>query len=230
VGIILPALNEASTVADCIRSVHGGWPKAEIVVVVGGDSATETAARRVAAELRDVTVIRQNAHGKGAAVREGLKMMQAPVIAQFDTDGQFPVAELERVIDAVRQNHADLCVGSRFMGRDRGSTTAGGWPRRAGNRLLSAWVSLLTGHVCTDVTSGLKAWRRDLTERHPLSDSGYCYELEIIIRTLRAGYRHQEVPVAEEPRKGGRSMHRGWGGLLRAGVRLFFSALRYRFD
>ncbi len=228
VAVLLPAFNEADTVAECVRSVRAAFPAAAMLVVVGGDAATELAARRVAADTPSVRVIRQCAPGKGAAIREGLAECRAAIVAQFDTDGQFAAPDLQRAVEAVRAGRADLCVGSRFMGVE--ARTSGSWARRIGNRLVAGWVSLLLGRRYTDVTSGLKVWRKALTDQHPLVDDGYCYELELVMRAARAGAVVLEIPTRESPRQSGSSMHHDLPGLARAGLRLLGHAWRCRWD
>ena len=216
--------------AACLRDVTRVLPNAEVIVVAGGNDATEQIAAAFALGNSRMSVIRQKGQGKGGAIRDALAVTKAGIIAQFDTDAQFSADDLGRAVDVVRAGTADVCVGSRFMGDLGDPHGLNGWTRLAGNGLLSRWVGWLLGRRCTDVTSGLKVWRAQITQDHPFKDNGYCYELELIIRAHRAGAAIMEIPVVERPRAFGQSMHRNVFHLAVAGVRLMAYSAYRRFD
>jgi dolichol-phosphate mannosyltransferase len=126
-------------------------------------------------------------------------------MAQIDADLQFLPEELPRLVAPIVEGRADVVLGSRFV---RGSRRfPGGVPplRTLGNRIVSAWASLLFLHLMTDILAGIKAWSRPAIDMIQPRLDGFSYEIEIPVRALRHGLRVVDVPVTTVVRRGGRS-------------------------
>jgi glycosyltransferase involved in cell wall biosynthesis len=200
VSVILPAHNEAATIAAVVRDCQAAvtWPK-EIIVVDDG-SADRTAE---AAEEAGARVIRLGRnHGKGEALRRGIDQSKGEVLVFLDADGQDDPYEIPLLLDPVATG-ADLVIGSRFLGRfDPGAISA---INRLGTLALTHLVNALFGVRVTDILAGFRAVRRTLLERVTLQARGYDIETDLLLEALRIRARVVEVPVRRGPRRHGQS-------------------------
>jgi len=133
--------------------------------------------------------------GKGAAVREGLRLLLARAprpswIVLMDGDGQHLPEELPRFL-ARMGGGADLLLGDR-MG-ESGRIPAS---RRRANLVGSRILRLFTGHRVPDTQCGYRALRADLAARLDLESTGYELETEMLLKALRLGARWEAVPVS----------------------------------
>lgn len=200
--VIIPAWNEAATVALVVRGVREHQPRAAIAVVDDG-STDDTAA--VAASA-GATVLRLPINlGIGGAVQTGFRYAVTRgyrLAVQVDADGQHPPEHLARLLEPLLSGAADAVIGSRFLsdGGYRGTAA-----RQAGIRVFELLCRVLTGRPFTDCTSGFRAYNaRALAFLAETYASDYP-EVESIIHLVRNGYRLVEVPVRMRERAGGRS-------------------------
>lgn len=116
------------------------------------------------------------------------------------------------------RGECDLTLGSHFLqGSDR-SAYQPVFFRDAGNRLLSAYISLLSARRVTDATAGIKAWTRAAMEQIDFRDDRYSYEAEMIVRAARLGLRIADIPVRYASRAAGDSMHQSSWAVIKAGA------------
>jgi len=209
ISIIIPVFNEAEILATLLGKVQAlELPQAEIIVVDDG-SADDTAAVARAAGAR---VVRLPFNlGAGVAAQTGYKLAVREgyaCVAQLDADGQHEPADLPALMALIERGEADVAIGSRFLGAT--TTYRPGALRRTGMALFGLLAWMLTGVRFSDVTSGFRAFGRDVvrfvaTEWYP---TDYA-DADVLITLRRAGFRLREVPVRMYPRGGGRSMHAG---------------------
>ena len=126
----------------------------------------------------------------------------------MDADGSHPPEQLPRLLDALQ--HADLVLGSRYV--------AGGkvvnWPRHRewlsrGGNLYSRFA---LGVRIYDITGGYRAYRAEVLKALALEDvasTGYCFQVDLAWRTVRAGFRVTEVPITFTERQIGTSKMSG---------------------
>jgi glycosyltransferase involved in cell wall biosynthesis len=197
---ILPARDEGASVGATVRELRVNLPQLDVLVVDDG-STDDTAA---AAERAGATVLRHPT-GQGVARAEATALRYAEErnyrhVVRLDADGQHDPASVPAVLAALE--HADLVVGSRFLGEDASASTV---PRRLGSRLLAAMLWVSTGQKLTDPTSGFRGFGpRGVALLHRAELTGYP-EPESILLALRSGLRVAEVPVRMRPRGAGKS-------------------------
>lgn len=198
--VVVPALNEAETVASVVTDVSKAYPLASILVVDDGSTdATSEEARSAGA------VVAKHASnlGVGAAMRTGFRYAQvigATTVIQVDADGQHDVKQIGTLIEAL--GGADVVVGSRFLGSGDYAISR---TRRMTIGLLSRAVSVPCRTRITDATSGFRA-----TGHRGIPLFARYYPTEYLADTVeslalagRAGLSVTEVPVVMRPRQGG---------------------------
>lgn len=219
--IIISTFNEEATIRECLDRVRAAAPQAEILILHGGRDGTARAAREWGKEHGDPIRVFENYgdSGKGHAIKVGITLASHPVMVQFDADLQFAPEDIPRVVGPVLAGSAELAIGSRFLKEADRSGYRSSFFRDAGNVFLNRLVSLVARRKVSDVTTGMKAWSRDLIWDISFKDNRFIYEMEIVVRAALKGYRIIQVPVAYFSRQGGASGHG-------TGVREFLSIAR----
>jgi len=185
-SIVIPAFNEAASIAAVIDSLRAAASWHEILVVDDG-SSDDTIARASAAGAR---VVRHPYNkGNGAAVKTGIRQATGRFILIMDADGQHTVADAVRILSYV--DEYELVVGARS-----GATQAS-LARRLGNAALNATASYLTERPIPDLTSGLRAARREcLVEFLHLIPNGFSTPTTTTLAFMKAGYSVRFEPIA----------------------------------
>lgn len=226
--VIVTTLNEEATIEHCLRRIWAVFPeRAEILVVDGGHDNTGRIVQEMAQSCPAVRYLpNPNDRGKGHAMHVGLAAARGKFIAQIDADLQFLPEELPLILAPLRQDRADVVLGSRFASgakRLPGSTPA---VRTFGNWVTSHYASILFGCRMTDVLAGMKAWKRIVTERVRLTAENCSYDAELPVKAVRAGFRVIDVPITTDARQGGVSaIH-----VVRDGARILRDLTRFRWS
>jgi glycosyltransferase involved in cell wall biosynthesis len=198
---LIPAHNEAASLASVVAEVRAHQPYLDILVV--DDGSTDATASLL--EGLGVRWLRfPERMGIGSAMRAGLRYaarLGYDAVVRMDGDGQHCAEDIDRLLGPIRQGRADVVLGSRYAAPNRESAELG----RFAQRLLAACLSALTRGRVTDPTSGFcvvgRRAARVLAEHHP---TGYP-EPELRLFLSRNALNAVEVPVRARSRFGGRT-------------------------
>jgi glycosyltransferase involved in cell wall biosynthesis len=198
---VVPAYNEAATVARVIESLHRKTPALDVLVI--DDGSTDTTA--LLAERAGAKVLRMPFNvGIGGAVQAGFKFAHEngyDFMVQVDGDGQHDPGEITKLFAAVQGgDHADMICGSRFA-TDTGYIAP--ISRRTGIHLFAFLLSRLLHQPITDPTSGFRLYNhraialfaRDYPHDYP--------EVEAVLMLHHHRLTMREVPVLMFQRGGG---------------------------
>jgi glycosyltransferase involved in cell wall biosynthesis len=199
---IVPAFNEAASIAEVVAELRDADPDLEVLVVDDGSTdATSSVAEAAGAKVLRLPVNL----GIGGAVQAGyLYAFERgfDLAVQVDGDGQHDANQLGRLLDPILGGRADLAIGTRFAGD---ITYRAPFARRVGIALFAALVSLRVRQRLTDTTSGFRAVNRRGI-RVFAADYPHDYpEVESIVTAARGDLRVCEVPVLMRARAAGRS-------------------------
>jgi len=201
-SVVVPMHNEAPTIGHVINRLKavlnktGG--KYEILVI---DDCSDDNSREIA-KKQGVTVHQLRLHmGKGYALRAGFAKAKGDIIATIDSDGSHLPEELPLLLLPVAQDKADLVIGSRFSTQ----TSATSSRNQAGNRLFNSLIQALTRTPISDSQSGYRVMTRKVLESMTLMSGEYEIESEMLVNTVKNGFRICEVPITFEQRTYGMS-------------------------
>ena len=225
---IVPAYNEARSIAGVVAELHAAHPELEIVVIDDG-STDETAAvaRRAGAEVVQLPFNL----GIGGAVQTGIEWARrrgCELAVQVDGDGQHDPCEIEKLLEPILSGSADVTVGTRFAGD---GTYRPSIARRIGIGVFAGLVSLIVRQRVTDTTSGFRAMNERAIELFA-DEYPYDYpEVEATVLIFRHRLRLVEVPVTMRQREAGRSsitLFRSLYYMGKVSLALFVGLLRPR--
>ena len=194
VSVIIPAYNEKAVIGAVVRDVVATVPDLKEVIVVDDGSTDGTAD---AAEEAGATVLRSPYNkGNGASVKAGVRKAAGDVVVMMDGDGQHSAKDVVRLLEELAQGH-DMVVGARRFG------SQAGLHRGLANWLYNTLASYVAGHKIPDLTSGLRAVRRDVIKRFLyLLPNTFSYPSTITLALFRAGYSVAYVPIEAARRVG----------------------------
>ena len=183
---LIPAYNESTRVAEVVTGALEHLP----TLVVDDGSTDDTASR---AENAGAMVLRQVPNqGKGTALRAGFRQALGEgyaAVLTLDADGQHDPAEIPKFLDAYSERHADLIIGARDF-REIPLV------RRIANTLGRWSFSWALGQPVQDNQSGYRLINRRMLEATLASrESGFEFEVEMIVNCVQRGYVLAWVPI-----------------------------------
>ena len=220
VSVVIAAKQEAPSIGRIIERAqrYAG----EIIVALGrstdgtGEIARESGAR----------VIDDGGKGKGDALRRVIPHIRTPVTVFVDADGSHDPEDIPLLVEPILTGRADHVSASRLRGGS--SELHGGFDeflRLTGSSFITACINWRFGCCLSESQNGFRAIRTDVLKRLDLRENSTTIEQEMIIKTLRGGWRMAEVPSHEHPRAHGTSHIRVW----RSAPRYGYSLVRYLF-
>jgi dolichol-phosphate mannosyltransferase len=218
VCIAIPALNEAATLREIIARCR---IYSDDILVVDGHSRDGTAAIARSCGTR---VIFDHQKGKGEAIRTAIPHLRRRLAVFVDADGSHDPDDIPRLVRPILEGKADHVSGSRLLGGS--SELHGGFDecfRLMGSSFITACINHRFGVRLSESQNGFRAIRTDVLRALGLQEDITTIEQEMIIKTLKKGYRMAEVPTHEQKRKAGYSKI----SVKRVAYRYVWSAVKY---
>lgn len=203
-AVVVPALDEAATIAAVVAAVPRRIPGAgRVEVIVVDDGSRDGTPALAAAAGADLVVTHARSRGLAASFKDGVTAALrrgADVVVNLDGDGQHDPRHVPALVAPLVDGRADMVVGVRPL-RDRSQGTPA---RRLGNRVGAWGMRRAVGTPVRDVTSGFRAYTREALLRLNVV-SEYTYTLETLIQAERCRLAVAEVVVPARSRVAGES-------------------------
>ena len=197
--VIIPTYNESENIERIVARVREAVPEAHVLVADDNspDGTGKQADAMADADPHVHVMHRLGKEGLGAAYLAGFEWgleRGYDVLVEMDADGSHQPEQLPRLLKALEG--ADLVLGSRWV---RGGSVVN-WPRsrmilsRGGN----IWTRISLGVPLKDITGGYRAFRRQTLLGLGLDNvasAGYCFQVDLAWRALKAGFTVVEVPI-----------------------------------
>jgi len=199
VSVVIPCLNEAENIEECVRQALQVLNSAELsgeVLVVDNASVDGSGELAAAAGAR---VVLEPERGYGSAYLAGFANARGQYIVMADADLTYDFAEIPRFVEQL-EGGADMVIGNRMKNIHPGAMP---WHHRyIGNPLLSGLLNLLFRTGIDDAHCGMRAVRRSVLPRLDLRTTGMEFASEMVIRAAKEKLSITQFAIEYHPRGG----------------------------
>ena len=211
--VVVPTYDERENLGPALARLHASVPEADVLVVddASPDGTGELADELSATDDRVRVLHRTGKAGLGAAYLEGFRHAltgEHQAVVEMDADGSHAPEDLPALLAALED--ADVVLGSRYV--PGGRVVDWPWYREALSRGGNLYSRLALGVPIHDITGGYRVYRRGVLEQLHLdtvASQGYCFQVDMAWRAVRAGFRVREVPITFIERERGASKMNG---------------------
>jgi len=189
ITIGIPAYNEEKNIASIITKLK----KITDSIIVCDDGSSDTTSD-ISKNLGAIVITHKKNMGYGVAINsifQKAKELNSDLLVTFDADGQHRVEDIEKVVEPIKNNTADLVIGSRFL--DKKSNVPN--YRKIGIKVITKITNVSIKKKLTDSQSGFRAYNKQVLSQISPSDIGMGISTEILIKSSSKGLRIMEVPV-----------------------------------
>ena len=192
--VVIPAFNESPHVGTIVREII---EIAQLPVLVIDDASTDDTG--AISESAGATVLSLSSQlGAWGATQTGIRYAQKigyPKVITFDADGQHKTHEIKALLEALDSSDADVVIGSYTQRGSNGRKTA--W----------TWLRMLSGLTINDLTSGFRAYSKDVIEllARPEGTILDYQDIGVLCLLSHAGFKIKEIQTSMQPRKDGKS-------------------------
>jgi hypothetical protein len=200
VTVLMPCLNEAETLAACVRKARLGLGRAGVEgeVLIADNGSTDGSV--AIAEQLGARVILVKEKGYGSALRGGIAAARGKWVIMGDADDSYDFSKIEGFVQKFREGY-DLVMGNR-MPKGGGTILAGAMPwknRWIGNPVLSLIGRVFFKCPARDFHCGLRGFTREAYEKMDLKTTGMEFASEMLIKATLKALRITEVPITLHP-------------------------------
>jgi glycosyltransferase involved in cell wall biosynthesis len=222
VSVIIPALNEEKSIGSVLREI----PKDLVneVIVVDNGSSDHTAS---ISESLGARVVFEPRKGYGHACLRGIEALSnSDIVVFLDADFSDHPEEMPLLVAPIAEGQADLVIGSRSLGKKEKDALP---PHaRFGNSLAGRLIDLLFHYRYTDL-GPFRAIRFSNLQSLAMADRTFGWTVEMQIKAIRHGLRILEVPVSYRKRIGKSKISGTIIGSVKAGTKIIWTILKYKF-
>jgi glycosyltransferase involved in cell wall biosynthesis len=198
VSVVIPCLNEAENIAECVRRaaevLEANELPGEVIVV---DNGSEDGSAKLA-RAAGATVIEEPRRGYGQAYLTGFDAASGDYIVMIDADLTYDFEEIPRFV-AELDAGAELVMGNRMNGVQPGAMST---LSKIGNPILTGFLNLVHTSPVKDAHCGLRAFRRDALPALSLHSTGMEFASEMVIRAAKIKLDVRELPIQLHQRGG----------------------------
>lgn len=205
ISVVIPCLNEALSIADCIDTAISAFRTLGIdgEVVVSDNGSTDGSIE--IAKQHGARVVHTPVKGYGAALRKGIEEARGAFIILGDADGSHDFREIDRFIAKWREGY-NFVIGNRLRGEIKDGAMS--WHHRhLGTPVLTGILNLFFGAGVSDINCGMRGMTRELAAQLNFRTNGMEFASESLIKAARAGAHIAEVPITMWPDRRDRAPH-----------------------
>ena len=199
VSVVMPCLNEAENVVQCVSLANEVLAKNGIEgEVIVADNGSDDGSPALAAGA-GAHVVHQPLRGYGNAYHAGFAAARGNYIIMGDADRTYDFREIPNYLSHL-EDGADLVMGNRMANIEPGAMP---WLHRyIGNPVMTLLLRILFRPPVRDVWCGMRGLRREALPVLGLRAPGMEFALEMIIRASKEGLRIDEIPITLHQRGG----------------------------
>ena len=213
----IPAYNEEKNIAGIIIKLKN---IADTIIVCNDGSSDSTS--EIAKKLGAIVIDHPKNLGYGAGINSILKKsreLDSDILVTFDADGQHRIEDINKVTEPIKQNIADIVIGSRFL--DAAKEKIPNY-RKLGINIITKVTNSTLKEKITDSQSGFRAYSKNVISKLNISDIGMGISTEILIKSSSQNFKIIEVPIVVNY-DGDTSTHNP----VSQGTSVLFSTIKY---
>lgn len=227
-SIIIPVFNEEKTIEAILKKVFlaklGSWDREVIVIDDGSSDNSKSKIQDLIHQLVDnnIKFISHKSNlGKGAAIQTGLKYISGDAVIVQDSDLEYDPNDISKLLKKLEKNKDKIIFGSRNVKVSKKDQILYVW----GINLSTKLINLFYGSNLSDLYTCYKLYPRSCFNKISAYSKGFEWDIELIVKLLKNGYKIEEIPIDYHPRKFSEGKKiKVWDGL--AGL---WQILKYRF-
>ena len=189
ITIGLPAYNEEKNIASVITKLK----KITDSIIVCDDGSSDMTSE-ISKNLGAVVISHKKNMGYGAALRTIFQKsveLDSDILVTFDADGQHRIEDINKILQPLENNEADVVIGSRFL--DNKSKVPN--YRKIGIKVITQVTNASLKKKLTDSQSGFRAYNKQALTQISPSEMGMGISTEILIKASSKGLRIAEIPI-----------------------------------
>jgi glycosyltransferase involved in cell wall biosynthesis len=216
VSVVIPTLNEAGNILEALTTIQKEltYPK-EIIVV---DGASTDGTREIVKDTKFCKLIVEPRRGYGLALRTGIKHAKGDVVVMVDGDGTYEVKHINRLLDALIENDAEIVLATRMYDPNK----AMGFMNFVGNKIITFCFDFLYSQFLSDTQSGFRAISHSAIEKVDLDQDDMAFATEMLVQFAKKGFKMVEVNSVYKKRRYGRTKLRR----IKSGVEIFTTMVK----
>src|SRR3954451_7926929 len=199
VSVVIPCLNEAETIEECVRRARAAFEEYGISgeVVVSDNNSTDGSG--AIAEAAGARVVLETRPGYGSAYLARVAAARGKYIVMADADLTYDFGDIHRFVEKL-DDGAELVMCDRMDNIHPGAMP---WLHRyVGNPVLTGLLNLFFRTGVSDAHCGMRAVRRDVLPRLDLRTTGMEFASEMVVRAGKERLAITEIPIHYHPREG----------------------------
>ena len=199
VSVVIPCLNEAETIEECVRRARRALDSSGLDgEVVVADNGSDDGSPQLA-EAAGARVVHEPRRGYGSAYMAGFAAARGRYIVMGDADLTYDFDEIPHFVEHLEAG-ADLVMGDRMDNIHPGAMP---WLHRyVGNPVLTGILNFLFRTGVKDAHCGMRAVRREALPRLDLRTTGMEFASEMVIRAAKEKLVIRQFPIEYHPRGG----------------------------
>ena len=189
ITIGIPAYNEEKNIASIITKLKN---ITDSIIVCDDGSSDMTP--EISKNLGAIVISHKKNMGYGAAIRTIFQKsveLDSDILVTFDADGQHRIDDVNKILQPLKNNEADIVIGSRFLDNESKVPNY----RKIGIKVITQVTNASLKKKLTDSQSGFRAYNKQALTQISPSEMGMGISTEILIKASNKGLRIAEIPI-----------------------------------
>ncbi|OUU48125.1 MAG: glycosyltransferase [Flavobacteriaceae bacterium TMED68] len=197
ISILIPVYNEENTVIEILEKVNKQKNEnISLEVIVIDDGSTDGSAELLSkkTELYNHFIKLEKNSGKGAAVKEGLKIATGDYILFQDADLEYDPSDYSKIFYVIKNFNAEVIIGSRNLSPEY--VRVYNFFHKLGNKVITGIFNFLNNTTFTDIYSCYLCFKKESIDEDKIKSNGWEQQAEILSVAIQNSTIHYEVPIS----------------------------------
>lgn len=216
VSVVIPTLNEAGNIFEAVDTIGRELAYPKEIIIVDGNSTDGTI--KIVKDTNLCNLIVEPRRGYGLALRTGMKKAKGDIIVMVDGDGTYEFRHINRLLEELVKNDADLCLATRMYDPKK----AMGLTNFIGNKVITWCFDFFYKQFLSDSQSGFRAISRAAIEKVDLKEDDMAFATEMLVEFAKKGFKMVEFHSTYKSRKYGKTKLRK----VKSGIEIFATMVK----